>query len=128
MKRLLPCLVLLVAASACAVPKEGYIYSPKAAGRGSVVFPDSSDNSGTIRATLASGERCAGRFSTVPGPRVTWDEELIDTIDSEDTQDGMALLECNGGHVLRCTFTRNLSGDGMGRCRDNHDEALTIYF
>jgi len=128
MKRSIAWSLLVACLPACAVPKEGYIYSPEIAGRGSVSFPDSDRNSGVVRATLASGERCAGRYSTVPGPRVTWDDELIDTIDSEDTQDGMALLECSPGHLLRCTFTRNLSGDGMGRCRDNRDEKLTIYF
>jgi len=128
MHRALLCSLIVSCFTACAVPKEGYVYSPRVAGRGSVVFPDSNLNSGVVRATLATGERCSGRYSTIPGPRVTWDDELIDTIDSEDTQNGMALLECSPGHLLRCNFTRNLSGDGMGSCQDNRDEKLTIYF
>jgi hypothetical protein len=128
MRTLLLSLMLALSATACAIPRSGYIYSPNVGGRGSVMFPDSNDNSGVVRATLTSGESCAGRYSTIPGPRVTWDEEKIDTIESEDTQNGMALLQCSSGHVLRCTFTRDLSGDGMGRCLDNHQEWLTMYF
>jgi hypothetical protein len=128
MQRPIYWLLLALGFSGCAVPKEGYIYSPEVAGRGNVVFPDSDANSGVVRATLAGGERCAGRYATVPGPSVTWDDEKIETIDSEDTQNGMALLECSPGHLLRCTFSRNLSGDGMGRCRDNRDQRLTLYF
>lgn len=128
MRKLFLSVLLAASAAGCAVPRTGYIYSPKVGGRGSVVFPDSADKSGTVRATLASGESCSGHYATVPGPRVTWDDELINTIDSEDTQNGMALLQCSAGHVLRCTFTRNISGDGMGRCVDNHDESLTMYF
>jgi hypothetical protein len=121
-------LLLGLFSTACATTRAGYIYSPSAAGRGSIAFPDGSNDSGTVQATLLDGERCAGRYSTVPGPRVSWDDEKVNTIYSEDTQDGMALLQCNPGHLLRCTFTRNISGDGMGRCRDNHDAWLTMYF
>lgn len=128
MKSLFVCAALGLALAGCAVPRSGYLYSPTAAGRGSVAFVDSSLDSGKLTATLSSGERCSGRYSTIPGPRVTWDDEKIDTIDSEDTQQGMALLSCGPGHLLRCSFTRDIGGDGMGRCRDNRDEWLTMYF
>jgi hypothetical protein len=128
MRTSLFCALVGLAGAGCATPRSGYIYSPTAGGRGSVVFPHSEENSGIVQATLTTGERCSGRFSTVPGPRVTWDDEKIDTIDAEDTQDGMALLECGAGHLLRCTFTRDISGDGMGRCVDNQDQWLTMYF
>jgi len=128
MRRILWCVLLGLSASGCAMPRTGYIYSPTAGGRGSVVFPDSGDNSGTVQATLTSGERCSGRYSTVPGPHVSWNDEEVNTIYSEDTQDRMALLQCSPGHVLRCTFTRDVSGDGMGRCFDNRNEWLTMYF
>ena len=118
----------LLLITGCAVPRGGYIYSPTANGRGSVMFPNSADNSGLLRATLTNGEQCSGRYATVPGPRVSWDDDKISSIYSEDTQDGMALLQCGAGHLLRCTFTRNISGDGMGRCRDNHNDTLTMYF
>lgn len=122
------CIALCVALGGCATPRSGYIYSPTVGGRGSVVFPNSVENSGMLQATLSGGEHCSGRYSTVPGPRVSWDDDKINSIYSEDTQDGMALLECNPGHLLRCTFTRNVSGDGMGRCFDNHKDWLTLYF
>jgi hypothetical protein len=128
MRLLASSLLLALSTTACAVPRGGYIYSPTAAGRGSVAFPDSVDNAGTLQATLVGGERCTGRYSTVPGPRVSWDDEKVNTIYTEDTQNGMALLQCNPGHLLRCTFTRNITGDGIGRCRDNRDEWLTMYF
>lgn len=128
MRYVLSTLLVAVSMSGCAIPRAGYIYSPTAGGRGSVTFPDSADNSGLLRATLLNGERCRGRYSTVPGPQVSWDDEKINTIDAEDTQDGMALLECNPGHLLRCTFTRSINGDGMGRCFDNKNEWLTMYF
>jgi hypothetical protein len=122
------CAILGLTVGGCAIPRSGYIYSPTAGGRGSITFPNSAENSGPVLATLTSGERCAGRFSTVPGQRVSFDDEEVDRIYSEDTQDGMALLQCNPGHLLRCTFTRDLSGDGMGRCLDNRNEWLTVYF
>jgi hypothetical protein len=128
MRYVLSTLLVAVSMSGCAVPRGGYIYSPTAGGRGSVTFPDSADNSGQLQATLLNGERCRGRYSTVPGPQVSWDDEKINTIDAEDTQDGMALLECNPGHLLRCTFTRSINGDGMGRCFDNKNDWLTMYF
>src|SRR6478609_256030 len=121
--RLIPiCVFVGLFASACAMPRDGYLYSPTTAGRGSVEFPDSSDDKGTLHATLVNGERCSGRYATVPGPRVTYDDEKISVISSEDTQDGMALMQCGRGHLLRCTFTRNIDGDGMGRCLDNRDQ------
>lgn len=128
MRWLVLCLLFGSSFTACAVRRNGYIYSPTVSGRGSVEFPDSVANAGAVQATLVSGERCTGRYSTVPGPRVSWDDEKVKSIYSEDTQDGMALFQCNPGHLLRCTFTRDITGSGMGRCRDNRDEWLTLYF
>ncbi len=122
------CTVVGLVLGGCAVPRSGYIYSPTAGGRGSVTFPNSKEDAGPMQATLTSGERCTGRYSTVPGPHVSWDDEKVNTIYAEDTQDGMALLQCAPGHLLRCTFTRDISGDGMGRCLDNHNEWVTMYF
>ena len=128
MRSLALSLLLGLSSTACAMPRDGYIYSPTAAGRGSVKFLDSAENAGTVQATLSGGEHCTGRYSTVPGPKVSWDDEKVNVIYSEDTQDGMALLQCGSGHLLRCTFTRNNTGDGMGRCLDNRDQWLTMYF
>ncbi|HVY29442.1 MAG TPA: hypothetical protein VHB79_22945 [Polyangiaceae bacterium] len=128
MRLSLLCVLGGLAMAGCAIPRSGYIYSPTVGGRGSVVFPDSVQNAGPLQATLSGGERCTGRYSTVPGPHVSWDDEKINTIYSEDTQDGMALLQCNAGHLLRCTFTRSINGDGIGRCVDNHSDSLTLYF
>lgn len=128
MRSLFLSLLLAVSAAGCAIPRDGYIYSPTAGGRGTIAFVNSAENAGAVQATLLGGERCSGRYSTVPGPHVSWDDEKINVIDTEDTQDGMALLQCNPGHLLRCTFTRNDTGDGMGRCLDNRNESLTMYF
>lgn len=128
MRTLALCLLGCLLSTACAIPRDGYLYSPTTNGRGSVKFPDSDQNAGLVQATLASGEKCTGRYSTVPGPRVSWDDEKINTIYSEDTQDGMALFQCGQGHLLRCTFTRNIAGDGIGRCLDNRNAWLTMYF
>ena len=62
------------------------------------------------------------------GPRVSWDFEQAGVVQSEDTQDGMAVFECQQGHLLRCTFTREMAGAGMKTCLDNHGDKLTMYF
>lgn len=128
MRRLILCLAGCLLATGCAMPRDGYLYSPTANGRGRIKFVDSAKNAGRLQATLVSGETCTGRYATVPGPKVSWEDEKINQIYSEDTQDGMALFECNPGHMLRCTFTRNITGDGIGRCLDNRNEQLTMYF
>lgn len=118
----------LVTAAGCALPRQGYLYSPTQPGRGTLMFADSKADHGKLVASLANGERCQGKFSTIPGPRVSWDFEQAGVVQMEDTQNGMAVFECQQGHLLRCTFTRELAGAGMGTCLDNHGDKLTMYF
>ena len=120
------CLALLI--SACGSSRYGHIYSPSGAAPGSVVFPDSAANRGQVQATLADGEHCSGRYATVPGPQVTWDDQEPSIIYEEDTQDGMAIFDCSGGHLVHCSLSRDLAGDGTGRCIDNHGQQLTLVF
>lgn len=121
-------IVTLISAAGCALPRQGYLYSPTQPGRGTLTFANSKADHGKLLASLANGERCQGKFSTIPGPRVSWDFEQAGVVQSEDTQDGMAVFECQQGHLLRCTFTREMAGAGMGTCRDNHGDKLTMYF
>jgi hypothetical protein len=104
------------------------VYALPSGEQGRILFPDSAGNHGEVSATLADGERCSGRYATIPGPRVTWDDEEIATIYREDTQDGMAVLDCSNGRLLRCNFSRDLVGAGMGSCTDNRGQQLTMYF
>lgn len=122
--------LLLVAAftAACGLPRHGHLYSPSEANQGAVYFPDSAANAGPITATLVDGERCVGRYATVPGPQVTWDDQEPFTIYEEDTQDGMAILDCRNGHLIRCNLTRDLVEAGMGRCVDNRGQSMSLYF
>lgn len=118
------CLLL----GACGIPRHGIVYTLPSGARGRVVFPDSAGNRGDVSATLSDGERCSGRYATIPGPQVTWDDQEIDTIYEEDTQDGMAVLDCKNGRLLRCNLTRDIVGAGTGRCTDNRGQQLTMYF
>ncbi len=120
--------IVALVASACTSTRYGSIYSPSTATRGQVVFPDSLRNHGTMSVTLTDGERCDGRYATVPGPRVTWEDEEPFTIKAEDTQDGMSVLNCKNGHLLRCNLSRDITGDGMGQCVDNRGQQFLMYF
>jgi len=126
-QKLFTCCVVL-ALSGCAMQREGYLYSPTGPGRGTLVFSDALENRGDVQASLADGEHCHGRYTTVPGREVTWDDEKINQIYSEDTQAGMAILECASGHVLRCDFSRAKAGAGMGQCVDTRGNKQTLYF
>jgi len=126
-QKLFTCCVLLVL-SGCAMQREGYLYSPAGPGRGTLVFSDALENKGDVQASLSDGEHCHGRYATVPGREVTWDDQNVNQIYSEDTQAGMAILECASGHVLRCDFSRAKAGTGMGQCVDTHGNKQTLYF
>lgn len=118
---------LLVAASGCAVERQGYVYSPTQPGRGAIVLHNSMRNRGEAELTLADGEHCLGRFSTVPG-RLGWVEPDVDLKPPELTQSGMAVFACSDSHLVRCGFSRATGGAGIGRCVDNRGEVLTMYF
>ena len=113
---------------ACGIPRYGIVYTLPSGARGHVVFPDSAGKRGEVSATLSDGEHCTGRYATIPGPRVTWDDQEVDVIYDEDTQDGLAVLACKDGHLLRCNLSRDIMGAGVGRCVDNRGQQLTMYF
>lgn len=116
-------------AAGCGIPRHGTVYAePAGGGRGQVYFPNSADNRGELTVALSDGEFCRGRYTTIPGPKVTYDEEQIDVILSEDTQDGMAVLDCKNGHLLRCNLSRDSGGEGTGQCTDNRGERLSMTF
>lgn len=128
MHQKLPLCCVLLAMSGCAMQRQGYLYSPTGPGRGSFVFSNALENKGEVQAALSNGVRCHGRYATVPGREVTWDDEKVDQIYSEDTQAGMAILECSSGQVLRCDFSRAKAGSGMGQCVDTRGDKQTLYF
>ncbi|HET7540931.1 MAG TPA: hypothetical protein VFK05_13705 [Polyangiaceae bacterium] len=125
-RRLLALAILSALASSCASAREGYLYDSQAPRKGSIVFQDASSNSGNLIAQLADGENCTGRFNTIPD-EVEVDQET-NRIDREDSQVGLAILQCSAQHVLRCGFQRDRSGAGYGHCSDTAGRHFDLYF
>jgi len=123
-------LVALVAFSAftagCASTREGYLYDSKAPRKSSVVFQDARSTSGSVVAELADGEHCTGKFNTVPD-EVEMDDENR-RIDREDSQVGLAVLQCGARHIVRCGFQRDHAGAGYGHCSDTAGRHFDLYF
>src|SRR6478752_7902364 len=94
--------------------RSGYVYSVASNARGRVTFLDAVADRGEVQVTFSDGERCVGRYATIPG-RVTMDDREFETIDEELTQEGLAILKCEGGHFLRCSISRDITGAGDGR-------------
>ena len=126
MKYMVALLALGALGSGCASSREGYLYDSKAPRKGSVVFQDAAANRGNLLAVLADGERCTGRFNTVPDV-VQLDNET-GRIDREESQVGLAILQCDEKHVVRCGFQRDRSGSGYGRCADTGGHNFDLYF
>jgi hypothetical protein len=111
-------LATVVAFCGCTVRHFGRLSGPAPGDHGSVTLDVNAHRSGDATAVLADGERCRGRFNTVPN--VT-DREMSDgtgTTDIEWTQVGMLVLVCPAGRVIRCDFERDVYGPGAGSCRD----------
>lgn len=125
-KQLLALPVLLALASGCASAREGYLYDSKAPRQGFVLFEDAQATRGRILAVLADGEHCAGTFNTVPD-RVHLDKETA-LVDGEESQVGLAILQCNAQHVVRCGFQRDQGGAGYGHCSDTGGRHFDLYF
>jgi hypothetical protein len=77
-------------------------------------------------AELADGEHCIGKFSAAASV-VQMDQET-GRLDREESQTGLALLECNAGHLVRCAFERDHAGDGSGQCSDTAGRTFELYF
>ena len=119
--------VALAAASVgCAASRDGYLYDAKAAQRGSFRFESANAKHGSVVAELADGEHCSGKFNAVASV-VQMDQET-GRVDREESQTGLALLECNAGHLVRCAFERDHAGDGSGRCSDAAGRTFELYF
>ena len=93
-------LALVTLASGCASTREGYLYDTTVPRRGSVVFHDAQLTEGNVVAQLANGERCTGKFNTIPD-QVDIDDETRQ-IYREDSQVGLVILKCGAQHIVRC--------------------------
>lgn len=125
-KSALVLLALSATATGCASAREGYLYDSKAPRKGSVVFQDARNTSGSLIAELADGEHCTGKFNTIPN-EVEVDDETQRVV-REDSQVGLALLQCAGQHVVRCGFQRDHGGAGYGHCSDTVGRQYDLYF
>lgn len=118
---------LLAAASIAAGCAE--VHSAKIAGQGpacgAAVVMSGTPKRGRADVTLPSGERCAGEFNTV-ADHLTWDDERVYWVDSEDSRLGMFVVSCPSGYVLRCDFTEAAAGPGQGSCRDRAGARYTL--
>ena len=118
-------LALVALASGCAT-REGYLYDTKVPRRGAVVFHDAQSTEGSVDALLANGERCTGKFNTIPD-QVEIDDETRQ-IYREDSQVGLVILKCGAQHIVRCGFQRDHAGAGYGRCSDTAGSHFSLYF
>ena len=126
LRKSLGLLALLALASGCASAREGYLYDTKEPHRGSVVFHDAQMTEGSVVAQLANGERCTGKFNTIPD-QVEIDDETRQ-IYREDSQVGLVILKCGAQHIVRCGFQRDHAGAGYGRCSDTAGSHFSLYF
>lgn len=110
---------LLAAASTtqgCAEVHSAKIAGPGPASGAAVVL-SGTPKRGRAAVTLPSGEQCAGEFNTI-ADHLTWDDERVYWVDSEDSRLGMFVVSCPSGYVLRCDFAEDATGPGRGSCRD----------
>lgn len=125
-RRVLVIAALTALASGCAGVHEGYLYDSQAPRKGSVVFQDAEATSGGLVAQLADGENCTGKFNTIPD-QVEMDDENR-RIDRENSQVGLAILQCGARHIVRCGFQRDRAGAGYGHCSDTAGRHFDLYF
>jgi hypothetical protein len=102
------------------------LYDAKAARKGSFHFESGNAKQRAVLAELANGEHCAGKFDAVASV-VQMDQET-GRVDREEAQNGLAVLECNRGHFVRCAFERDHAGDGSGQCSDTAGRTFELYF
>jgi len=115
-ERALTALLFAAGACGCATTQIGKIAGTGPAA-GAALAISRTERDGVATVTLENGERCSGRFNTVPD-RVTWDDERVNYIDSEDSRVGMLVVSCPSGYTLRCDFAEEATGPGHGACRD----------
>jgi len=119
-------LAAALALSACAVQHQGYLLRTDTGQKSNVVFRDNPmGQNGKVEATMANGEQCQGKFNTVP-EQVTMNWDTNGEIEREDTQLGVAILQCADHHVVRCDFSRAYEGPGSGNCVDNQGQKYSL--
>jgi hypothetical protein len=112
----------------CAATHPGYLLKTDTGQRSSVLFHDNpTGKHGNVEAVLANGEQCRGQFNTVPN-QVTRNSEDYSDIESEDTQVGLAVLQCTDNHIVKCDFSRAHEGPGSGHCSDNLGQKYSLNF
>ena len=115
------------ATSGCYPNPKGAIYNTKSPQKGAVVFEHAADTNGAAQATMPGGERCEGRFNTVPDKaKKTYDGGAKQILE-EETQAGLLVLTC-GQAVVACNFTRDLWAAGHGTCKDSRGEQYELLF
>lgn len=128
MARLLKLLLAVAAFAGCALDHHGYLIKTGTDQQSTVIFHDKpSGHNGSAEAVLANGEKCQGRFNTIPDI-VTRNWEDWSDIESEDTQIGVAVLQCKDHHTVRCDFSRERVGSGSGHCSDNQGQKYSLSF
>lgn len=122
-------LITAVAAiSGCAADHQGYLLRADNGQRSTITFHENARGKrGNVDAVLASGERCQGQYNTVPD-QVTRNWENPDDIESEDTQVGMAVLNCSNSRVVKCNFAKAHADGGNGECLDTEGRKYTLNF
>jgi hypothetical protein len=117
---------LAAACVGCATSRDGYLYDAKVARTGSFRFDSPNAKHGAVVAELAGGEHCSGNFNAEASV-VELDQET-GRVAREESQTGLAILECDAGRVVRCAFERDHAGDGSGRCSDTAGRTFELYF
>lgn len=126
-RRILLNLAMTFSLSACAAAQhQGYLLKTDTGQKSDVTFRDNPlGQNGKVEATLANGERCQGKFNTVPD-QVQMNWNAVGEVEREDTQTGVAILQCADHHVVRCDFSRDFTGTGSGNCVDNQGQKYSL--
>jgi hypothetical protein len=128
MPRLLKLLCAAATLAGCAVDHQGYLLKTDTNQQSTVIFHDRPNgHNGSVEAVLVTGEQCHGQFNTIPDV-VTRNWEDWSDIESEDTQIGVAILQCKGNHTVKCDFSRERAGSGSGHCLDNQGQKYSLNF
>jgi hypothetical protein len=117
---------LATACIGCATSRDGYLYDSKVVRAGSFRFDSANAKQGSVVAELANGDHCSGKFNAEASV-VEMDPET-GRMDREDFQTGLAILECDAGRMVRCSFERDHAGDGSGECSDTAGRKFELYF
>ncbi len=118
----------VAAVAGCAADHQGYLLRVDNGQRSPITFHEkSSGRRGSVDAVLPSGERCQGRYNTVPD-QVTRNWADPDDIESEDTQLGMAVLSCSNSRAVKCNFSKAHADGGTGECLDTEGRKYSLNF